>query len=154
LVLTKKILLQYEIPEEITVFLWNYAQNTPLKTLQIMRQAGLSRAQVGFEALTTQILAKLNKKSRLVHNVQSMKNCFELGILVSGNLIVDHPRISAEDLEQSMKAMSLLLGLPPPDDLASFALTVGSPDEQTDADHFLEVTAILPGTRRSTRLRF
>jgi ribosomal peptide maturation radical SAM protein 1 len=120
-------------------FFFELRANTPYKTLTVMRQAGLSRAQVGIEAFSSSILSKFNKRSRLIHNAQAMKNCFALGIPMASNLIVNHPKIDDDDIEESIKNIHALRGFPPPDDLAEFALQVGSPDEATSADGTIEI---------------
>jgi hypothetical protein len=102
--------------------------DTDRETLVAMKAAGMTKVQIGIEALSTQLLTKFNKRTRVIVNLQSMKNCFELGIAVAANLIVDHPASTEGDIQETLYVMEFARCFPPPDGVCPFALEVGSPD--------------------------
>lgn len=109
-------------------FFYEIRANLPRKSLKIMAEAGLKSVQVGIEALSTSLLKKFNKKSRVIHNLQSLKNCEELGVVISGNLIVNYPSSSIEEVEETLYNMDYMMHCRPPSSTSEFSLEVGAPD--------------------------
>lgn len=109
-------------------FFFEIRANTARETLEVGRRAGLARVQIGIEALSTGMLRGFKKKASALHNLQGMKDCQELGIATSSNLIVGHPSATQEQIDESVRVIDLALGYQPPAGLSEFALQVGAPD--------------------------
>ncbi len=73
--------------------------------LQVMHQAGVQELQVGIEALSSRLLAKMNKGATCIQNLQIMKDCEELSITNSSNLIIRFPGSDEEDVRETLHAL-------------------------------------------------
>lgn len=119
-------------------FFYEIRANLSRETLALMKAAGARRVQIGIEALSTSLLMRYNKKSSTIMNLQAMKNCFELRIPVSANLIIEHPSSEQSDADESVANIAFAAGFPPPDSICPFALEVGAPDfENTEAREYV-----------------
>lgn len=109
-------------------FFYEARANLPRKTLETMKQAGLERVQIGIEALSSSMLEKFRKKAKVIHNIQAMKNCEELEILMSSNLITNHFLSSEKEIKETAEAIEYCTAYFPPNGISDFALVVGAPD--------------------------
>ncbi|MGD8502069.1 MAG: RiPP maturation radical SAM C-methyltransferase [Syntrophobacterales bacterium] len=74
-----------------------------------MRRAGVNRVQIGVEALSTSLLAKINKGTTAIQNIEVMKHCEELGIHHSSNLILGFPTSDSRDVEETLDNLEFVL---------------------------------------------
>jgi hypothetical protein len=84
-------------------------------------------------------LKKFNKKSRTIHNLQAFKNCEELGVIMSGNLIVRYPSSTSEEVEETLRHMDYVTHCRPPHSTSEFSLEVGAPDYDHAAERGIEI---------------
>jgi ribosomal peptide maturation radical SAM protein 1 len=129
-------------------FFFELRTGVGVRTLATMRRAGLVQTQMGVEALSTTLLRTFNKRATLLGNLQGMKNCAALGIQFAGNLIVDHPGATRDDVDETLRVMRIARCYPPPDDVSHFALEYGSPDFTTAAGGTIVITGNHPSYRR------
>ena len=80
--------------------------NTPPALLRKMKQAGVDTVQVGIEALSSQLLTKMNKGVRTIDNLSLMKHCEALGILNASNLILHFPDSDDTDVNETLHALA------------------------------------------------
>lgn len=80
--------------------------NTPPALLQKMKQAGVDTVQVGIEALSSQLLAKMNKGVRTIDNLSLMKHCEAVGIVNASNLMLHFPGSDDTDVNETLYALS------------------------------------------------
>ncbi len=73
-----------------------------LRRLAAMEAAGVEEVQVGIEALSTSLLAKLNKGTTAIENLEAMKNCEAVGIVSRSNLIIGFPGSDDRDVAQTL----------------------------------------------------
>jgi len=99
---------------------------TPLGELKLMRMAGMRTVQVGIEALSSRLLRKLRKGTRVIQNLEIMKHCEALGIANLANLIAHFPASDEEDVAETLKTMDFGGPFRPPT-FVSFWLGLGSP---------------------------
>jgi len=81
---------------------------------KIWRRAGLAAAVIGFEEISDERLAQLNKRTEVATNVAAMAILKDLGIRIIGDFIIS-PDYSAADfdrLEQFVEANDIDLPLP------------------------------------------
>lgn len=97
-------------------------------TLSQMKNAGLTRVQLGVESLSSGLLKKFNKRARVIENLQGMKFCEEFELSTCGNLIVEHPKTEQIDIEESVKNIEFCTAFRPPNAFAPFDLEFGAPD--------------------------
>jgi ribosomal peptide maturation radical SAM protein 1 len=109
------------------------------RTLAAMRRAGLTMTQMGIESLAPAMLSAFNKRTSVIANLQGLKNCVTHRIKVTGNLIVGHPRATADDIAATLRTIAIARAYPPPDDVSRFALEFGSPDFATAAGGSIDV---------------
>jgi len=80
--------------------------NTNRRTLEVMRQAGVCELQVGIEALSSNLLNRINKGTTVIQNLEVMKNCEELGLKNCSNLILQFPGSDEEDVRETLDNLS------------------------------------------------
>ncbi|MBL6447661.1 RiPP maturation radical SAM C-methyltransferase [Fulvivirga sp. 29W222] len=117
-------------------FFYEMRANISYDSLKAMHKAGLKRVQIGTEAMSSSLLRKFNKKSLTIHNIQGLKNCEELGIIVSSNFIINHPSTDQNDINETIKNISYCYHLRPPSAFSEFGLMFGSPDYNSPKDTF------------------
>jgi hypothetical protein len=71
-----------------------------------MKQAGVDTVQVGIEALSSQLLAKMNKGVRVIDNLSLMKHCEALGIVNASNLMLHFPGSDGQDVDETLQALA------------------------------------------------
>jgi ribosomal peptide maturation radical SAM protein 1 len=99
---------------------------TEPKRLQLYRQAGLATVQVGIEALSTTLLAKMAKGATTIDNIAAMKMCSAAAIRLEGNLITDFPGTTSQEIAETLENLDFVLPFPPLQ-TATFFLGYGSP---------------------------
>lgn len=72
------------------------------KDAHLMKKAGLNTVQVGIEALSNSLLKRLRKGRTVMDNLASMRHLLEAGIELQGNLIMDFPGTSKEEVEETL----------------------------------------------------
>ena len=77
--------------------------DTPREGLEGMKRAGVAELQIGIEALSTRLLSKLNKGITAIENLAVMKNCEELGLVNTSNLILHFPGSDQEDVDETLR---------------------------------------------------
>lgn len=81
--------------------------------LAAMQAAGMREVQIGIEALSTQLLKKLNKGTTAIQNLEIMKHCEELGVVNNSNLILDFPGSGPEDVAETIRTLTFALPFRP-----------------------------------------
>ncbi|RLC31012.1 MAG: hypothetical protein DRH32_04900, partial [Deltaproteobacteria bacterium] len=76
---------------------------TPERVLEKMGCAGVSKVQIGIEALSTRLLGKLNKGTTAIQNLEIMKHCEAVGIVNNANLILHFPGSDIRDIEETLR---------------------------------------------------
>ncbi len=94
--------------------------------LVAMRKAGLDTVQIGIEALSSNLLQKMNKRMRFIQNLQVLKYCEELNIEHAANLITHFPGETQKDIDDAIKNIDFASAYRPPLSLTPFALLQGS----------------------------
>lgn len=98
--------------------------------LTLFRRGGLATVQVGIEALSASLLARINKGVTVIDNIAIMKNAQEEGIVLEGNLITEFPGSSAAEVAETLAALEFVLPFRPLT-VAAFFLGHGSEVERT-----------------------
>ncbi|MFZ5570439.1 MAG: RiPP maturation radical SAM C-methyltransferase [Thermodesulfobacteriota bacterium] len=98
----------------------------PPAVLAAMRRAGVRTVQIGIEALSSRLLRKMNKGATTIQNIETMKNCEELGIVNSSNLILHFPGSDEEDVAETLRCLEFVLPFRPLKAI-EFRLGSGSP---------------------------
>lgn len=79
--------------------------NTSPALLRKMKMAGVDTVQVGIEALSSQLLAKMNKGARVIDNLSLMKHCEALGIVNASNLMLHFPDSDELDVNETLDSL-------------------------------------------------
>jgi len=92
----------------------------------IYRQGGLSTIQVGIEALSNTLLAKMQKGISVIENIATLREAQENSIVLEGNLIVQFPGSTESEIAETLKNLDYIFPFSPLD-IASFFLGHNSP---------------------------
>jgi hypothetical protein len=68
-----------------------------------MAGAGIDEVQIGIEALATSMLAKLQKGTTAIQNLEIMRDCEALGITNYANLILHFPGSDEQDVTETLR---------------------------------------------------
>ncbi len=96
--------------------------------LALYRHGGLDRVQVGIEALSASLLKKLKKGTSVIENIATMKYCVENNIQLEGNLIIQFPGSTEDEVAETLDNLNYVLPFSPLSS-AAFFLGMGSPVE-------------------------
>jgi hypothetical protein len=104
-------------------------------------RGGLTRVQVGIEAFSDSLLARMGKGASVLANLAMMKQARACGVRLSGNLICGFPGSTPEEAAETLAVIDLALPYDPLDP-AWFFLGRGSPVADDPGEY--GITAILP----------
>ena len=90
------------------------------------RRGGLSSIQVGIEALSTTLLARMEKGTTVMDNIAAMKQSRACSMQLDGNLITEFPGSTEEEVAETLHTLDFVLPFTPLA-AASFFLGEGSP---------------------------
>lgn len=107
-------------------------------------RGGLKTVQVGIEALSTSLLDKMAKGLTAIENIAVMKHCAAAGIRLEGNLILEFPGSSADEVVETLAALDYVLPYTPLSP-AVFFLGHGSPVHR-EPERF-GISAFIPHSR-------
>ena len=99
---------------------------TARSELDLMAQAGMQEVQIGIEALSTSLLAKLRKGTTAIQNLEIMRDCEALGLANYSNLILHFPGSDEQDVAQTLWSLEFALPYRPLKPVG-FWLGLGSP---------------------------
>ncbi|MGD9181688.1 MAG: RiPP maturation radical SAM C-methyltransferase [Desulfobacterales bacterium] len=99
---------------------------TPWMELQVMRDCGMQKVQIGIEALSSRLLKKLHKGTNAIQNLEIMKNCEALRIENISNLILQFPGSDMQDVTETLKVIEFAMPFYPLK-AVNFWLGMGSP---------------------------
>ncbi len=98
---------------------------TPDK-LKKHRCGGLDTIQVGIESLSNSLLAKMKKGVSVIENIAIMKYAMTAGIVLEGNLIIEFPGSTSEEVNKTVENLEYVRPYHPLS-AATFFLGHGSP---------------------------
>ncbi len=96
------------------------------ETYNLYRQGGLQSVQIGIEAFSDSLLRSMDKGTRVIDNIAAMKYSMAAGIRLDGNLIVNFPRSTKEEVRETLRVLDFVLPFHPLKS-AAFFLGHGSP---------------------------
>ncbi len=109
-------------------------------TFGIYQQGGLSSIQVGIEALSSSLLAKMAKGISTIENIAAMRHALENGIRLEGNLILQFPGSSESEVNETLAALDYVFPFPP---LAGAAFFLGHDSPVYNNPHKFGIRTIL-----------
>jgi radical SAM superfamily enzyme YgiQ (UPF0313 family) len=96
------------------------------------RRSGLDICHLGIEAYSDALLEKMNKGVRLIDIAKALITCVEEGVRCEGNLLLNLPWETEEDIAETGRNLAILSHLPLPR-LVSYKLSHGSIEYCTTA---------------------
>lgn len=87
--------------------------NTSIAALGRMKTAGMQEIQVGIESLSTRLLKKMNKGTRVIQNLEIMKHCETLGLKNVSNLILRFPGSDDKDVSETLQTLKFVMPFQP-----------------------------------------
>ena len=116
------------------------------KECQTYRRGGLRVIQVGIEALCDRLLQQMCKGTTTIDNIHAMKMAAIFGITLEGNLILEFPGSTEEDVRQTLAALAVVLPYRPLQ-AATFFLGDGSPVSNHPQDYGIRAVTTHPNNR-------
>jgi ribosomal peptide maturation radical SAM protein 1 len=101
--------------------------NLKYEQLVTMRAGGLTAIQPGIESFSTEVLDLMDKGCKGYQNIQLLRWCEELGIVVAWNILYGFPGESAAEYEAMADLLPLLVHVQPPASCSPFRLDRFSP---------------------------
>jgi radical SAM superfamily enzyme YgiQ (UPF0313 family) len=93
----------YHICAEISPMFIEY------ETIQYMKRAGFCEVQAGFEAVTDSLLEKMQKRQKVVHNIQALKAAYQYDLYLRNiNIMRGIPTETEEDVVESCTNLKFL----------------------------------------------
>lgn len=107
-----------------------------LRPPEILRlvDVGLRKVQFGLEALSGGMLARINKGTSVIQNLEVMKTCAELDLSSASNLIVDFPGSTEDEVEETLGVIERFAFAYEPPSIAAFELGIDSVVARFPAD--------------------
>lgn len=116
-----------ELNKDLDMFLEIRAGHLSKQDYRLMREAGVTRVQIGVEAFGNKYLNKMNKGVTNIENMAAIKYCQEVGISTIYNLIINYPNEDECDLKEASQNIEFLKGYIPPWALNTLGIYHGSP---------------------------
>ncbi|MFZ5758849.1 MAG: RiPP maturation radical SAM C-methyltransferase [Thermodesulfobacteriota bacterium] len=107
------------------------------------RAGGLTAVQVGIEAFSNSLLRRFAKGVTVIDNLAIMRDAAASGVVLDGNLIVEFPGSTGQEVEETLMVLDFVLPFHPLT-TASFFLGHGSPVDCRAADHGILATMVHP----------
>jgi ribosomal peptide maturation radical SAM protein 1 len=96
------------------------------RAMEISRKGGLTSVQVGIEAFSNSLLEKMVKGVTVMGNLAVMKDAMVNGVVLDGNLIVEFPGSSRDEVDETLENLDFAFPFHPLT-TAAFFLGHGSP---------------------------
>ncbi len=106
---------------------WETKSNLNKEQVQLLYEAGITYVQPGIESLSTHVLKLMKKGVSVLQNIQFLKDCKQIGVYPSWNIIFGFPEEKIEDYKQMLELINKITHLQPPDQLGPFMLQRFSP---------------------------
>ncbi len=90
------------------------------------RKGGLYSVQIGIEALSDSLLSRMCKGTTVMDNIAAMKFAMAAGMVLDGNLILEFPGSTEQEIEETLRLLDMVLPFRPLT-AAGFFLGHGSP---------------------------
>ncbi len=113
---------------------------------RVYRRGGLRVIQVGIEALSDRLLQQMCKGTTTIDNIYAMKMAATFDIILEGNLILEFPGSTEEDVRQTLTALAAVLPYRPLQ-AATFFLGDGSPVSNQPKDYGIKAVTTHPNNR-------
>lgn len=117
------------LEKDFSIFYEMRANVSPMEIL-LLWESGLSSTQFGIEALSNAVLKRIGKGTTVMQNLQVMRTCEELGVANYANVMIDFPGCTAEDVEETRRAIRDYAIVYRPCDVTRFHLGVESTVDQ------------------------
>ena len=117
------------------------------ETFARYRQGGLNSVQIGIEAFSDSLLKKMNKGVTVLDNVAALKYCLAADIRLDGNLILEFPSSTDDEVAETLRVLDFVLPFRPLA-AAAFFLGHGSPVWQRPGDFGISASQPHPWNRR------
>jgi radical SAM superfamily enzyme YgiQ (UPF0313 family) len=85
------------------------------QTLDMLIEAGFRTFQIGLETYSQRLLDKMNKGAEVIGILRILSRCAAKNVAVQGNVIMQHPAETVEDVRTTMSLMDLTSHLFTPD---------------------------------------
>ena len=115
-----------KLEQDYTFFVEARAGRLKNNDYKLMREAGFTIIQTGVETFSPHYINKMNKGTRVIDNIASLKFCKEYGILNTYNLIVNYPNEESVDYEESKQNIKGFYSYLDPPQLSNLIVEYGS----------------------------
>jgi hypothetical protein len=92
-----------------------------------MKEAGFIHIQTGIESLSSSYLKKMNKGTKVIENIATLKFCRENGIKNDYNFIIRYPNEDKIDFKETKENIELIKYYIDPPNINNLLIGIGSP---------------------------
>ncbi len=117
------------------------------QTYVLYQKGGLHTVQIGIESFSNTLLQRLNKGTRVLDNIAAMKFVTAAGIKLEGNLILEFPGSTQEQVNETMRVLDFVLPFQPLQ-AAGFFMGHGCPVWGRPRDYGVEAILQHPYNRK------
>lgn len=112
--------------------------STDYNYYKALKEMGAKSIIVGIEALSDNLLKKMDKGCNVIRNMQCLKYCVELKLGCTYNLFYSYPNFTKEDFKEMMNSIDYVSGYQPPESLCDMELQYGSRVYKNPRDFCIE----------------
>ena len=116
-----------KLGKDFTFFVEARAGRLKSEDYKLLKEAGFSDIQTGIETFSQNYIKKMNKGTRVIDNIASLKFCKENGINNRYNIIVNYPNEERIDFEETKKNIQLFKQYLDPPNISFLQVGFGSP---------------------------
>jgi ribosomal peptide maturation radical SAM protein 1 len=121
--LLKKII---DLDKDFTFFVEARAGQLESEDYTILKDAGFIHIQTGIETFSQNYIRKMNKGTRVIDNIASLKFCKENEIINNYNIIINYPNEEKIDFEETKKNIQLFKQFLDPPQISYLIVGFGS----------------------------
>jgi len=115
-----------ELRKDFTFFVETRAGRLISDDYQLLKEAGFTTIQTGIETFSQHYIKKMNKGTRVIDNIATLKLCKENGIANNYNIIVNYPNEETIDFEETEKNIRFISQYLAPPQISSLIVEFGS----------------------------
>jgi ribosomal peptide maturation radical SAM protein 1 len=115
-----------ELNKDFTFFVEARVDRLKSKDYTLLKKAGFTTIQTGIETFSNNYLQKMNKGTRVIDNIASLRFSKENGILNSYNILVNYPNEETNDFKETVENIQLFWQYTYPPNISYLMVGYGS----------------------------
>jgi ribosomal peptide maturation radical SAM protein 1 len=114
------------LDRDFTLYIEARANQLSSEDYRLMKEAGCSHIQTGIETFSKNYIKKINKGTRIIDNIASLKFCKEYNIINDYNIVINYPNEENIDFDETKKTIHLFKQYIDPPQISPLIIGFGS----------------------------